>query len=49
MIYVISFVLCLILAGCTCALTMNHSEGTATDLVDETATPSTSIELPKLP
>lgn len=33
------------LTGCTYSITMVHTEGTATDVVDETATntPSTSI------
>lgn len=33
--------LCLI--GCTYSITMVHTEGTASDVVDETTTPSTSI------
>lgn len=39
--------LCL-MTGCTYAITMVHTEGTATDVVDETATntPSTSVSVP---
>lgn len=38
----------LILTGCTYSITMVHTEGQATDVVDETATntPSTSLTLP---
>lgn len=37
-----------ILTGCTYAITMVHTEGIATDVVDETATntPSTSVTVP---
>lgn len=36
------------MTGCTYAITMVHTEGTATDVVDETATntPSTSVSVP---
>lgn len=36
------------LTGCTYAITMVHTEGQATDVVDETATntPSTSVSVP---
>lgn len=36
------------LTGCTYAITMVHTEGQATDVVDETATntPSTSVSIP---
>lgn len=39
------FMLSMVLTGCTYSITMVHTEGTATDVVDETATntPSTSI------
>ncbi len=35
-------------ASCTYSITMVHTEGTATDVVDETATaaPSTSVSVP---
>jgi len=36
------------LTGCTYSITMVHTEGTASDVVDETATntPSTSVSVP---
>lgn len=36
------------LSGCTYSITMVHTEGTASDVVDETATntPSTSLSVP---
>ena len=42
--FLISF-MALALVGCTYSITMVHTEGTATDVVDETATntPSTSV------
>lgn len=38
----------LLLTSCTYAITMVHTEGTATDVVDETATntPTTSVSVP---
>lgn len=33
----------LFLTGCTYSITQVHTEGTASDVVDETDTPSTSI------
>lgn len=38
----------LMLTGCTYSITMVHTEGTASDVVDETATntPSTSVSVP---
>lgn len=40
-----AFVLVDCITGCTYSITMVHTEGTATDVVDETATntPSTSV------
>jgi len=37
-----------IFIGCTYSITMVHTEGTATDVVDETSTntPSTSVSVP---
>ena len=37
----------LLLSSCTYSITMVHTEGEATDVVDETTTPSTNIS-PKL-
>lgn len=49
-IYTMIFLLNLtfILTGCTYSITMVHTEGQATDVVDETAsnTPSTSVSVP---
>ena len=45
----VGFMLSLLcLTGCTYSITMVHTEGTATDVVDETATntPSTSVSVP---
>lgn len=41
----------LALTSCTYSITMVHTEGTATDVVDETATnqPSTSVTVPITP
>ena len=41
-------IIIVIMASCTYSITMVHTEGTATDVVDETATnaPSTSLEVP---
>lgn len=36
---ILPFILC----ACTYSITMVHTEGTADDVVDESATPSTSI------
>lgn len=35
--------ICLFLVGCTYTITLVHTEGQASDVVDETAIPSTSI------
>jgi hypothetical protein len=42
------FMLSMFLTGCTYSITMVHTEGQATDVVDETATntPSTSVSVP---
>lgn len=47
----ILFALIPILNACTYSITMVHTEGTATDVVDETATntPSTSVSVPITP
>ena len=45
----VSFMLSLLcLTGCTYSITLVHTEGTATDVVDETATntPTTSVSVP---
>lgn len=44
----LSLLMANLLTGCTYAITMVHTEGTATDVVDETATntPSTSVSVP---
>ena len=45
----ISLLTCLLLTGCTCSITMIHTEGEATDVVDETATNSPSMSVtPKI-
>lgn len=43
--YLISLLMGLLLTACTYSITMVHTEGEATDVVDETATntPSTSV------
>lgn len=43
--YLISLLIGSMLTACTYSITMVHTEGTATDVVDETATntPSTSV------
>lgn len=50
MVGVIAWMLIVIfcLTGCTYAITMVHTEGAASDVVDETATntPSTSLSVP---
>jgi hypothetical protein len=40
--------LMLLLTSCTYSITMVHTEGTATDVVDETATatPATTVSIP---
>ncbi len=40
--------LCLAMTGCTYTITMVHTEGEASDVVDETstATPSTDVSVP---
>ena len=42
------FMMVLALMGCTLAITMVHTDGVATDVVDETATtsPSTNVSIP---
>lgn len=42
------FMMMIIMTGCTYSITMVHTEGQATDVVDETATntPSTSVSIP---
>lgn len=35
--------LALVCTSCTYSVIMNHTEGTATDVVDETTTPTTEI------
>lgn len=48
--YLICVVFCLFaIAGCTYSITLVHTEGTATDVVDETATntPRVSLTIPK--
>jgi hypothetical protein len=44
----ICVVMCVLLTGCTYSITMVHTEGQATDVVDETssATPTTSVSVP---
>lgn len=39
-----------ILSACTYSVTMAHTEGTATDIIDETSsnTPSTSLSIPTI-
>jgi hypothetical protein len=37
------FSLPIFLSACTYSITMVHTEGTATDVVDETNTPSTTV------
>lgn len=38
--------LTLFLSSCTWSVIMNHTEGQASDVVDETVTPSNSVNLP---
>ncbi len=42
---IMTIIMTIILTGCTYSITMVHTEGQATDVVDETATntPSTSV------
>lgn len=40
-LFLLGLVACL--TGCTYSITQVHTQGTATDVVDETATPSTSV------
>lgn len=46
--YLLPIIMTIILTGCTYSITMVHTEGQATDVVDETATntPSTSLTVP---
>ncbi len=48
--YLIFMVGCVLLTACTYSITMVHTQGQATDVVDETATntPSTSISIPAI-
>lgn len=48
--YLTGLFLMIICSGCTYAITMVHTEGTASDVVDETATatPTTTISVPAL-
>lgn len=45
---IISLIVATFLTGCTYSITMVHTVGTATDVVDETATntPTTSVSIP---
>lgn len=45
---IISTLMCLMLSSCTYSITMAHTAGTATDLIDEaaTATPNTTVSVP---
>lgn len=49
--YLISVIIAYLFTSCTYSITMVHTEGQASDVVDETATPSTSVtaSTPKLP
>ncbi len=44
-------IICLSLSSCTYSITMVHTQGEATDIVDETQenTPSTTISIPVKP
>lgn len=44
----ISILCSLVLTSCTYSITMAHTSGTATDLIDEaaTATPNTTVSVP---
>lgn len=44
----ISIVICLLLQSCNYSITMVHTEGQATDIVDENAsnTPKTTVTIP---
>lgn len=46
--FIMTIMMTIILTGCTYSITMVHTEGQATDVVDETATntPSTSVSVP---
>lgn len=45
---ILTLLLVFLMTGCTYSITMVHTEGQATDVVDETATntPSTSVSIP---
>lgn len=47
MIYILTMMM-ILMTGCTASITLIHTEGTATDVVDETATvtPNTSVTVP---
>jgi hypothetical protein len=36
----------LFLSGCSWSIIMNHTEGQASDVVDETQSPTTSVDVP---
>lgn len=38
--------LCLLVSGCTYSINMIHSEGTATDMIDETDKPTLTANIP---
>ncbi len=44
----ISLLICFVMCSCTFSVTTVHTQGSATDVVDETATntPSTSVSVP---
>jgi hypothetical protein len=49
--YVLSLALLSILTACTYSITMVHTEGSATDIVDENQTPTADVtaSLPTIP
>jgi len=44
MIYLLFFCLVLLMGSCTISMTMVHTEGVATDVVDETQAPQNDIK-----
>lgn len=42
-------ILMITLTGCTYSIKLIHTEGTATDVVDETSTPSAELNIPIKP
>lgn len=54
-IFLICFGICILISlmGCTYSVILNHTEGTASDLVDENQTPTTdvrpNITMPMIP